>query len=100
MSVEIFFKQLPSRSMNVQIARVEATGYWSWKVKEKDSCGICRHDFDDCCSSCQMPGDGCPVISGTCDHTFHMHCIEKWIGELDEGKKNCPLCRVPWEYGV
>lgn len=68
-------------------------------MKEKDSCGICRHDFDDCCSACLMPGDNCPVMAGVCEHTFHIHCIEKWIAAQEEGKKNCPLCRVPWEYG-
>ncbi|ANZ73912.1 BA75_00310T0 [Komagataella pastoris] len=33
----------------------------------------------------------CPAI-GSCHHSFHMHCILKWL-DTDTSKGLCPMCR-------
>ena len=75
-------------------ARFVAT--WKWDTGEDDVCGICRNAFEQCCPGCSMPGDDCPPLWGSCNHAFHLHCIVKWL-EAQADKKECPLCRRPWE---
>ena len=33
------------------------------------------------------------VVWGECNHVFHKHCIDKWLGS---NKENCPMCRQKW----
>ena len=42
----------------------------------EDECSICLDDYK----------KGSRVAMKGCGHTFHGHCIAKWVGE-------CPLCR-------
>ena len=52
-------------------------------------------DHDDVCAICM---DSIQTASSTyeqscnCCHTFHTHCILKWIHSVP----SCPECRVPW----
>ena len=78
--------------MKVEIKHWRATAYWKWKVK--DTCGICRNHFEQCCQNCKYPGDGCPLIWGECSHVFHLHCLLKWLESGD--KEECPMDRQPW----
>lgn len=49
-------------------------------------------DRDFCLYSEQLPM-AAPVF-GECSHTFHMHCILKWL-EGDD-KTLCPMCKRKW----
>uniref|UniRef100_A0A0D9Z640 Anaphase-promoting complex subunit 11 n=1 Tax=Oryza glumipatula TaxID=40148 RepID=A0A0D9Z640_9ORYZ len=44
--------------------------------------------FDGCCPDCKFPGDDCPLIWGSCNHAFHLHCILKWVNS----QTSTPLC--------
>lgn len=33
------------------------------------------------------------IVWGECNHVFHKHCIDKWLGS---NKENCPMCRQKW----
>ena len=60
-------------------------------------CPICRREFDACCADCSSthaPGDDCPPVLGACKHTFHLHCILKWVSEQGARKPHCPMCRA------
>jgi hypothetical protein len=32
-------------------------------------------------------------VWGKCNHSFHMHCILKWVGSKDHSEQLCPMCR-------
>ena len=38
----------------------------------------------------------CPIAWGKCKHSYHLHCIEKWL----KTKKVCPLDNGRWQYGT
>lgn len=67
--------------------------------EEDDCCPICRRYYDLSCPDCKHPGEDCPIMSGpNCRHSFHLHCIYKWITQQGPGKQHCPMCREPWEF--
>lgn len=33
---------------------------WRW-IANDDNCGICRMQFENCCTECTLPGDDCPL---------------------------------------
>jgi hypothetical protein len=43
----------------------------------------------DACSIC-LEDSGAMVSMNNCKHTFHLHCIGKWV---DTKKRSCPVCR-------
>ena len=63
-----------------------------WDIEDNSECSICQQAFESPCPKCKFPGDDCVPILGECKHTFHLHCIIKWIEE----NENCPLCRAKW----
>ncbi len=80
---------------------------WHWDVGDMgDSCSICHMAFDGCCPDCKFPGDDCPPVWGECGHHFHMHCIVKWLHQLQNAasanqnasSKHCPMCRREWRF--
>lgn len=79
-------------SSGIQIEQVQLVSHWAWDAKESD-CGICRRPFESCCPVCIIPGDDCPISTGQCTHTFHLHCIEAALKKSD----SCPLCSSKWE---
>jgi hypothetical protein len=46
-----------------------------------DSCSICLEEFQD--------GEELRVLP-TCKHTYHIHCVDKW---LTTKSSHCPLCK-------
>ncbi|KAH9601816.1 Anaphase-promoting complex subunit 11 [Trypanosoma melophagium] len=82
--------------MEVNIKGAHLVARWLWDCRE-DTCGICRQPFEACCPQCRVPGDECPILTGRCTHTFHIHCIERWA-EREQGNAACPMCRRPWEF--
>jgi anaphase-promoting complex subunit 11 len=83
--------------MPVSLVSVDLVATWTWDGKTDDTCGICRQLFDACCPVCTVPGDECPIVTGKCTHSFHMHCIEKWT-ERERDNPHCPMCRGEWDY--
>lgn len=79
------------------LVSVNLVASWTWDGKTDDTCGICRQLFDSCCPVCKIPGDDCPIVTGKCTHSFHMHCIEKWT-EREQNNPHCPMCRGEWDY--
>mmetsp|Transcript_12661 Transcript_12661/g.14568 ORF Transcript_12661/g.14568 Transcript_12661/m.14568 type:complete len:94 (+) Transcript_12661:86-367(+) len=90
-----------SSGVDVTIESAHLVARWTWQIgsnSTEDTCGICRHLFDAACPTCKAPGEDCPIITGKCTHSFHIHCIEKWT-ERDRGEAtSCPMCRGLWEF--
>ena len=65
----------------------------TWE-NDNDTCSICRKLFLEPCVHCDVAGitDACAVQEGICGHTFHLHCIERWLQQ----NKMCPLCSELW----
>ncbi|AOW07297.1 anaphase-promoting complex subunit 11 RING-H2 finger-domain-containing protein [Yarrowia lipolytica] len=82
--------------MKVKIKQWNAVSVWQWDVPNDEVCGICRVPFDGVCPVCKYPGDDCPLIIGKCAHSFHLHCLLKWL-ETETSKGLCPMCRQPFE---
>ncbi|XP_031378259.1 anaphase-promoting complex subunit 11 [Punica granatum] len=73
-----------------------AVASWTWDAQD-ETCGICRMAFDGCCPDCKLPGDDCPLIWGSCNHAFHLHCILKWVNS-QTSQAHCPMCRREWQF--
>ncbi|KAK8213775.1 anaphase-promoting complex subunit 11 RING-H2 finger-domain-containing protein [Phyllosticta capitalensis] len=78
--------------MKVTIKQWNAVAAWRWDMPQDDMCGICRNPYDSTCAKCKFPGDGCPLLMGQCNHSFHMHCIEDWLKQ-EASQEKCPMCR-------
>ncbi|CAN7045577.1 unnamed protein product [Brassica rapa subsp. trilocularis] len=76
--------------------RWHAVASWTWDAQD-ETCGICRMPFDGCCPDCKLPGDDCPLIWGACNHSFHLHCILKWVNS-QTSQAHCPMCRREWQF--
>ncbi|KAL0927993.1 hypothetical protein M5K25_002223 [Dendrobium thyrsiflorum] len=83
-------------SMKVKIVKWHAVASWTWDAQD-ETCGICRMAFDGCCPDCKFPGDDCPLIWGACNHSFHLHCILKWVNSQTT-QPHCPMCRREWQF--
>lgn len=81
--------------MEVNITGAHFVASWVWDVKG-DTCGICRKAFEAACPTCHIPGENCPLRTGMCHHTFHLHCIEKCAGP-QQVSQTCPMCRQQWD---
>ncbi|KAK0395497.1 hypothetical protein QR680_001309 [Steinernema hermaphroditum] len=102
--------ELPTKTqMKIKIRRFVGVAEWKWVRKSTDdNCGICLHVFEACCDECKIPGEKCPLVEGVCTHSFHSHCIARWIRSHEQqqqrgnegnpvvGRKQCPLCRQDW----
>ncbi|KAK0395499.1 hypothetical protein QR680_001310 [Steinernema hermaphroditum] len=99
--------ELPTKTqMKIKIRRFVGVAEWKWIRKSTDdSCGICLQVFEACCVDCKVPGEKCPLVEGSCTHSFHAHCIDRWIrSQQTEAqrdnvgviRKQCPLCRQDW----
>jgi anaphase-promoting complex subunit 11 len=96
-AVEKIIAVKPSKTkLKLKVNRITLTASWKWRdSKDDDACGICRGAFEACCTNCKLPGDGCPLALGECNHSFHLHCINKWIDS--QANPSCPLCRTEWK---
>eukprot|EP01053_Blabericola_migrator_P005883 Blabericola_migrator_1__5882@NODE_297_length_10209_cov_136_062907_g244_i0_p8_GENE_NODE_297_length_10209_cov_136_062907_g244_i0NODE_297_length_10209_cov_136_062907_g244_i0_p8_ORF_typecomplete_len144_score8_41zfANAPC11/PF12861_7/2_6e19zfrbx1/PF12678_7/5_3e13zfC3HC4_2/PF13923_6/2_5e03zfC3HC4_2/PF13923_6/1_2e06zfRING_2/PF13639_6/0_00024zfC3HC4_4/PF15227_6/1_1e03zfC3HC4_4/PF15227_6/5e03zfC3HC4_4/PF15227_6/4_7e05zfC3HC4/PF00097_25/0_00082zfRING_5/PF14634_6/0_0011Rad50_zn_hook/PF04423_14/0_0015zfC3HC4_ len=98
-------------TMELRVVGIHALSFWKWQCKD-DSCRICTepHDypcpkydtsaneFGHCVRRCLRPGDSCPPAYGVCGHSFHLHCINRWIARGRETDNSCPLCRQPFQF--
>lgn len=87
--------------MKVKILQWHAVASWTWDAQD-ETCGICRMAFDGCCPDCKFPGDDCPLVWGACNHSFHLHCILKWVNsqnsQTSQAQPHCPMCRREWQF--
>ncbi|RID76617.1 hypothetical protein BRARA_B03580, partial [Brassica rapa] len=91
------FTVLDLESSNILVStRWHAVASWTWDAQD-ETCGICRMPFDGCCPDCKLPGDDCPLIWGACNHSFHLHCILKWVNS-QTSQAHCPMCRREWQF--
>lgn len=80
-----------------EVKKWSAVAFWSWDIAI-ENCAICRNHIMDTCIDCQAaegsarPAD-CTVSWGVCNHTFHSHCITRWL----KSRAVCPLDNMPWE---
>jgi len=82
---------------------------WSWDYGISN-CAICRNHQMDYCIECQalkpagdekifeddviMKLESCVEAWGVCNHSYHFHCIERWL----TSRKVCPLDNMEWAY--
>jgi len=107
--------------MKVEVKQLRLVAYWTWGCND-ENCGICRNPFDACCPDCKTPGDDCTIseldflrrvacglgrgsgsdqaelVWGQCSHSFHLHCILKWLEAQMTGRQQCPMCRAEWKF--
>ena len=87
-------KRPPGR-LKVNILKWHAVARWTWGDDvDGDVCGICQMPFEGCPPGVMYPGDGAPVVWGTCGHAFHLQCVSQWLSS----KNTCPICRREWEF--
>ncbi|KAH0785390.1 putative ring-box protein [Histomonas meleagridis] len=69
--------------------------YLSRNKNDNDLCSICRSLIAGPCAQCEADDvlEPCPPEIGACGHSYHMHCIRKWIAS----NPNCPICGEKWE---
>jgi len=80
--------------MDFEIKKIEGIAFWSWDLKT-DTCAICKNEIMEPCIQCNTSENNinsCTFITGICNHTYHLHCIEKWITR----RNVCPLCNNEW----
>ncbi len=75
----------------------QAVAMWSYDVVT-DTCAICKGQLNDMCLDCQTNNTAtsnqeCQLAWGQCNHTFHHHCISKWL----KTRQVCPLDNREWE---
>eukprot|EP00826_Nyctotherus_ovalis_P010716 TRINITY_DN12812_c0_g1_i20.p4 TRINITY_DN12812_c0_g1~~TRINITY_DN12812_c0_g1_i20.p4 ORF type:complete len:102 (-),score=23.45 TRINITY_DN12812_c0_g1_i20:168-473(-) len=85
-----------------EIKKWNAVALWAWDI-QTDVCSICRGQLMEPCIpfltlgiECQAnPGanEECTVAWGACNHSFHWHCISRWI----KTRNTCPLDNNNWE---
>ncbi|RID59588.1 hypothetical protein BRARA_F02809, partial [Brassica rapa] len=90
------FSVIAGGSHESQALAWHAVASWTWDAQD-ETCGICRMPFDGCCPDCKLPGDDCPLIWGACNHSFHLHCILKWVNS-QTSQAHCPMCRREWQF--
>ena len=62
-----------------------------------DICQLCKNPLTFDCLECETKktNQKCYKSNGKCQHTFHVHCISKWLNTKND---NCPTCILPFEY--
>ncbi|OBA23514.1 RING/U-box [Metschnikowia bicuspidata var. bicuspidata NRRL YB-4993] len=81
-----------------EVKKWTAVAFWSWDIVV-DTCAICRNHLMEPCIECEPnsinnSSDQCIAAWGTCNHAFHLHCIQRWL----KSRPVCPLDNKDWTY--
>lgn len=82
----------PSR---FEVLRYSIISTWHWANTKNEDCSICRGALDMPCVICnthKKNNNVCGQTTGTCGHSYHVHCLEEWINK----QQTCPLCQKEW----
>lgn len=61
----------------------------------------CSDDDRDVCAICREDLHACPMVTTTCKHAFHSHCLQAWFDHLSSTgdlHHRCPLCHRVLQY--
>jgi len=89
--------------INIELVSWTPYAFWRYKTTSTE-CPICREHYETGCVSClsdtsSKPTFECLISQSKCGHSFHKHCIDKWI--QSKGKYClCPVCSTPYETSV
>jgi anaphase-promoting complex subunit 11 len=68
-----------------KIEKINIIASWDWNTND--------HNCSICCLSL-FDNDKSKIVSGTCNHVFHLECISEWLSK----KNKCPNCNCNWKY--
>jgi len=80
----------------VRVKKWNAVAFWSYDI-ENDTCAICHNQLMVPCITCEAEpaqAEECSVAWGTCSHSYHFHCITRWL----RTRSTCPLDDDEWEF--
>lgn len=88
----------PKPKKKFEVKKWTAVAFWSWDIAV-ENCAICRNHIMEPCIQCQPTAmtdtdNECVAAWGTCNHAFHLHCINKWL----QTRNACPLDNQPWQF--
>jgi RING-box protein 1 len=75
-----------------------AVAVWTYDVGDVENCAICLNALSERCIDCTVDmsaAEECLQVWGTCNHQYHVHCINKFLRSRSLAK--CPLCQGDWE---
>lgn len=90
-----------NKKKRFEVKKWTAVAFWSWD-QTNETCAICRNHLMEPCMECQgkidnaenpLESASCPRAVGTCNHSFHLHCISTWITT----RNSCPLDSSEWK---
>ena len=83
--------------IRVRIKKWHGVAHWTWNCGDEDEvCGICQSAYEGVAPGVKYPGDDCPVVWGTCGHSFHLKCVTQWLST----RSTCPMCRSEWQDAI
>mmetsp|Transcript_5601 Transcript_5601/g.21074 ORF Transcript_5601/g.21074 Transcript_5601/m.21074 type:complete len:170 (-) Transcript_5601:1303-1812(-) len=103
-----------SNKSRFEIKQWNAISLWTYEKVSSDVCAICKESLYAPCVECHANTPDfnpfsdeaqkdekikkmCSVAFGKCNHTFHWHCIDKWLGMASVHAAKCPVCGSQFE---
>ena len=76
-------------SGRVKVKKWNAVSFWAYDI-ENDTCAICHNALMVPCIKCEAEpsnASDCTPAWGQCSHSYHFHCITRWL----KTRSSCPL---------
>lgn len=80
----------------VVVKKWNAVAVWKYSG-DSDTCAICHNLLMIPCITCTAEphnADSCNVSFGACGHSYHFHCITRWL----KTRSTCPLDDQEWTF--